>query len=86
MIGYGGTNPFETLMTETKQAEVTRKEINYQLFDFVGRYSRRIEFAADQIAGATSDPKVQYQSLLWKLHAVPCLPGDRAPGSGGHPG
>ncbi|MBI3805268.1 MAG: hypothetical protein HY282_16075 [Nitrospirae bacterium] len=59
------------LMAETKQAEVTRKEINYQLFDFVARYSRRIEFAADQIAEATSDPKVQYQSLLWKLHAVP---------------
>lgn len=59
------------LMEETKQAQVTRKEINYQLFDFVARYSRRIEFAADQIAGSTSNPEVQRQSLLWKLGAVP---------------
>ena len=59
------------LMEETKQAQVTRKEINYQLFDFVARYSRRIEFASDQIAGSTSNPEVQRQSLLWKLGAVP---------------
>lgn len=59
------------LTEETKQAQVTRKEINYQLFDFVARYSRRIEFAADQIAASTSNPEVQRQSLLWKLGAVP---------------
>lgn len=59
------------LMEENKQAQVTRKEINYQLFDFVARYSRRIEFAADQIAGSTSNPEIQRQSLLWKLGAVP---------------
>lgn len=58
------------LMEKAKQAQVTRKEINYQLFDFVARYSRRIEFAADQIAGSTSNPEVQRQSLLWKLGAV----------------
>ena len=59
------------LMTETKQPTVTRREINYQLFDFVARYSRTIEGSADQIAAATANPAVRRQALLWKIYAVP---------------
>ena len=67
------------LTAEMKLPEVTQSEIYYQLFDFVPRFSRGVEEAADTIVRGTSDPEVQRNALLWKTYSLLRLPASSNP-------
>ena len=59
------------LTSELSRQDVTTAQINYQLFDFVTRFSRGVEQAADQIANDSPDATARRNALLWKLYAIP---------------
>ena len=74
-VGCRSTPDRPPLTSELSGQDVTTAQINYQLFDFVTRFSREVERSADQIAGSSYDVRVRRNALLWKLYAIPasCL-------------
>jgi len=70
-VGCRTTPHRPPLTSELSRQDVTTAQINYELFDFVTQFSRRVERAADQIARDNPDSTVRRNALLWKLYAIP---------------
>ena len=73
MAGCATAPKRSPVTAELGRREITTAQIEYQLFDFVTRFSRQVEQAADQIASHSSNPTVRRNALLWKLYAIPAV-------------
>ena len=71
LVSGCASSPTRTPFTSVdKRDEVSRTRIGYEIFDFVTRFSREVEYSADEIARNAADPEVRHQAILWKMNAV----------------
>lgn len=65
--------PVKSAMMEQAEGlvDITASALRQRLYDFTSRFAAVVETAADEIAAAEDDPRIQERALLWKLNAIP---------------
>jgi len=58
------------LEREVEGAQLNGKQLWLLLYDFVPRFSDRVEEAADQIIARATDKEIQKNALMWKINAT----------------